>query len=146
MAVLKRGQRALEDTDCRGPSGASDSAGPGWAGELASLRSPQGMLVLPAGDPTRRTSAVEQALTAFHPATGTRRTADGNVVHTLPLGSSGTGGKGRLLGRRLPGLTLGPLGPAVMADPGEAAAALRGWPPGAPLRGGEGSELPAAGL
>lgn len=38
--------------------------------ELAPLRSPQGMLMLPAGDPTRRTSTVEQALTAFHPATG----------------------------------------------------------------------------
>lgn len=66
MAVLKRGQRPLEDTDCRRPPGASDSAGPGWAGELAPLRSPQGV-TLPAGDPTRRTSAVEQALTAFHP-------------------------------------------------------------------------------
>lgn len=114
--------------------------------ELAPLRSPQGMLMLPAGDPTRRTSTVEQALTAFHPATGTRRTAGENTVHTRPLGSSGAGSKGRILGRHLLGLTLGLLGSAEMADPEEAAAALRGWPPRAPLRGGKGSELPAGGL
>lgn len=80
------------------------------------------------------------------PATGTRRTAGENMVHTRPLGSSGAGSKGRILGRHLLGLTLGPLGSAEMADPEEAAAALRGWPPRAPLRGGKGSELPAAGL